>query len=117
MSPPSTVLPHAFGGPNHDDSVPVDAPTTTVTPQDPFNNVLTTSVINSLQYILWVGEIYCQQHYLFDKNVKHVTPTTVKMAQVDNETSVSNQGCHISNSPQSHESKQLCTLLGVSSVD
>jgi hypothetical protein len=27
------MLPHAFGGTNHDDSVHVDAPTTTPTPQ------------------------------------------------------------------------------------
>ena len=30
---PSTALNHAFGGPNHDDSVHVDAPTTIATPQ------------------------------------------------------------------------------------
>jgi len=30
---PSTSLNHAFGGPNHDDSVHVDAPTTIATPQ------------------------------------------------------------------------------------
>ncbi len=30
---PSTALNHVFGGPNHDDSVHVDAPTTIATPQ------------------------------------------------------------------------------------
>jgi hypothetical protein len=33
QSTPTITLHHAFGGPNHDDSVHVDAPTTTVTPQ------------------------------------------------------------------------------------
>jgi hypothetical protein len=30
---PAVTLHHAFGGPNHDDSVHVDVPTTTPTPQ------------------------------------------------------------------------------------
>ncbi len=32
-STPAITLHYAFGGPNHDDSVHVDAPTNTMTPQ------------------------------------------------------------------------------------
>jgi hypothetical protein len=34
-------------------------------------------------------------HYLLDKNVEFGTRATVKMARVDNDAPVSDQGCHI----------------------
>ncbi len=52
----------------------------------------------------------------FDKNGGHVTTSTVKMVCFDNVALVSNQGCHIKLT-RNTGSKQLCTLLGVSSVD
>jgi hypothetical protein len=38
----------------------------------------------------------------FDKNGGHVTTSTVKMSCVDNAALVSDQGCHISDSPETH---------------
>jgi hypothetical protein len=42
-------------------------------------------------------EILCNSDKRFDKNVKHVTPPTVKMVLVDNDVLVSDQWCHESN--------------------
>ena len=43
---PAVTLHHAFGGPNHDDSVHVDGSTTNPTPTDLFHNMLRASLIN-----------------------------------------------------------------------
>jgi len=84
LSFPSTTLNHAFGGPNHDDSVHVDAPTTIATPQTSSNICW-----QHPRYIPWVGKIYHQYHYWLDKNVEDVTPPTVKIVLFDNSALVS----------------------------
>jgi hypothetical protein len=60
--------------------------------------MLRTSGVSGLQPfgVCWQDNV-CFMEKLH-KNVEHVMPTTVKMVQVDNDVSVSNQGCgHISN--------------------
>ena len=91
------MLHHAFGGPNHDDSVHVDVPATTPTPQSSSTTCFGPRVLMVCNLLVYVGEIMSASGKSFNKNVKHVTPITVKMAQIDNGTSVSDQKCHTSN--------------------
>ena len=52
--------------------------------------------------LVYVCEIMSESRKSFDKNGGHVTTSTVKMAFVDNDALVSDQGCHISNFPETH---------------
>ena len=47
-------------------------------------------------------EIMSESRKSFDKIGGDVTTSTVEMARVDNDALVSDQGCHISNSPETH---------------
>ena len=47
--------------------------------------------------LVYVGNIISESRKSFDKNGGHGTTSSVKMQQVDNEDSVSNQGWRISN--------------------
>jgi hypothetical protein len=72
------MLPHAFHGQNYDDSDHVDTPTTTVTTptsltmcwQRPLSTVR--NISRGLARYIVSGQ-------KLDKNLKHVTPATVKM--------------------------------------
>ncbi len=111
---PTITLCHAFGGLNHDDSVHVDVPTTTPTPQSSSTTCCGPRVLMVHDFLVFVCKIMSESRKSFDKNGGHVTTSTVKTVCVDNDALVSNQGCHTSNSP---ETKQLCNLLVLSSVD
>ncbi len=52
--------------------------------------------------LVYVCKIMSESRKSFDKNGGHGTTSTVKMACVDNDVLVSDQGCHISNSPETH---------------
>ncbi len=115
---PTITLDYAFGGPNHDDSVHVDVPTTTPTPQSSFTTCCGPRVLMVRNLLVYVCEMMSESRKSLDKNGGHVTTTTstVKMACVDNDALVSDQGCHIKLTKNTW-SKRLCTLLGLSSVD
>jgi hypothetical protein len=97
---PAITLHHAFGGPNHDDSIHVDVPTTTPTPQSSFTTCCGPRVLMVRDLLVYVCGIMSESRKSFDENGGHVTTSTVKMACVDNDALVSDQGCHISNSPE-----------------
>ncbi len=99
---PTITLHHAFCCPNHNDSVHVDVPTTTPTPQSSSTICLGPRVLMVCDLLVYVCKIMPESRKSFDKNGGHVTTSTVKMACVDNDALVSNQGCHISNSPETH---------------
>ncbi len=109
-STPAITLNHAIGGPNHDDSIHVDVLTTTPTPQTASTTCCGPRVFMVCNLLVYVGETMSDSWKSFNKNVKHVTPTTVKMVQVDNTASVSNQGCRISNGLETHglNNEALC---------
>ncbi len=50
--------------------------------------------------LVYVCEIMSESRKSFDKNGGHVTTLTVKVACVDNDALVSDQGCGITNSPE-----------------
>ncbi len=99
-SAPTITLHHAFGGPNHDDSVHVDVPTPTPTPQPSSTTCCGPRVLMICNLLVYVCEIMSESWKSFNKNGGHVTTSTVKVACVDNDALVSDQGCHISNSPE-----------------
>ena len=95
---PSIALNHAFGGPNNDNSVHVDAPATIATPQ-------TSSTICWQRLLSIVRDISRGlARYIFSSNISFSKKMlnilrllwyTVNMACVDNDAPVSNQGHHI----------------------
>ncbi len=97
---PPITLHHAFGGPNHDDSVHVDNPTTTPTPKSSSTTCNGPWLLMVYNLLVYICEIMSESWKSFDKNGGHVTTSTVKMACVDNDAMVSDQGCHVSNSPE-----------------
>ena len=75
----------------------MDVPTTTFpTPQSSSTTCCGLWVLMVRDLLVYVGKIMSDSRKSFNKNFDHVTPTAVKMAQVDNDASVSDQGYHIS---------------------
>ncbi len=109
---PTITLHHAFGGPNHDDSVHVDMPTTTPTPQFSSTTCFRPWVLMVRNLLVYVYEIMSESRKSFNKNGGHVTTSTVKMVCINNDALVSNQGCHISNSPETQDLNN-CALCWV----
>ncbi len=97
---PAITPHHAFGCPNHDDSVHVNVSATTPTPHSSSTTCCGPRVLMVRDLLVYVCEIMSESQKIFDKNGGHVTTSTVKMVCVDNDALVSNQGCHISNSPE-----------------
>ncbi len=109
---PTITLHHAFSVPNHDDSVHVDVLTTTPTPQSSSTTCCRPRVLMVRDLLVYVCKIMSESRKGFDKKGGNVTTSTVKMACVDNDALVSDQGCHISNSPKTH-SLSDCALCWV----
>ncbi len=99
---PAFTLHHAFSGPNHDDSIHVDVPTTTPTPQSSSTTCCGPWVLMVCNLLVYVCKIMSESRKSFDKNGGHVTTSDVKIVCIDNDALVSDQGCHISNSPETH---------------
>jgi hypothetical protein len=111
---PAITLHHAFGDPNHDDSVHVDVATTTPTPQSFSTTCCGPWVLMVRDLLAYVCEIMSESRKCFDKNGGHVgvTTSTVKMACVDNDAWVSDQaGCHIK--PPETQGLNKCALCWV----
>ncbi len=89
---PTITLQHAFGDPNHDDSVHVDVPTTTPTPQFSSTTCCGPWVFMVHDLLVYVCEIMSESRKSFAKNGGHVTTSTVKMVCVDNDALVSTRG-------------------------
>jgi hypothetical protein len=65
---PAVTLHHAFGGPNHDDSVHVDVPTTTPTPQSSSTTCCRPRVLMVCDLLVYVCEIMSESQKSFDKH-------------------------------------------------
>jgi hypothetical protein len=78
-SNPAIALHHAFGGPNHDDRVHVDVPTTTPTPQSSSTTCCRPRVLMVHGLLVNVCEIMSESRKSLDKKGGHVTTSTVKI--------------------------------------
>jgi hypothetical protein len=89
---PAITLHPAFGGPNHDDSVHVDVPTTTPRPPSSSTTCCGPLVLMNRDLLVYVCEIMSESRKSLDKNGGHVTTSTVKMVYVDNDNSSVERG-------------------------
>jgi hypothetical protein len=109
---PTITLHHAFGCPNHDDRVHVNVPTTSPTPHSSSTTCCGPRVLMVPDLLVYVSKIMSESRKGFDKNGGHVTTSTVKMVCIDNDALVSDQGCRISNSPET-QGLNNCALCWV----
>jgi hypothetical protein len=87
---PAIMLHHAFGGPNHDDSVHVDVPITTPTPQSSSTTCRGPRMLLVCDLLVYVCKKMSESRKSLDKKIGgHVTTSTVKMVYFDNNALVS----------------------------